>query len=77
MIKEESRGPFSIYGSSAWHKAYKLAEVVDDGEDCIKPSGDRWKMGDPVHDNLYFSSAWFEDKKTVFNISFSLSRGKK
>ena len=49
MIKEESSGPFSIYGSSARHKAYKLAEAVDDGENCIKPLGYTWKMGDPVH----------------------------
>ena len=53
MIKEVSSGLFSIYGSSAWHKAYKLAEVVDDGEDYIKPSGCRWKMGDPVHGDFF------------------------
>ena len=52
MIKEESSGPFSIYGSSARHKAYKLAEMVDNAEDGIKPSWCWWKMGDPVHSNL-------------------------
>ena len=53
MIKEEFSGPFSIYGSSARHKAYKLAEAVNDSEDCIKPSGCRWKMGDPVHGDFF------------------------
>ena len=53
MIEEQSSGPFGIYGNSAWHKVYKLAKAVDDGEDCIKPSECRWKMGDPVHGDFF------------------------
>ena len=65
MIKEESSSPFSIYGSGARHKAYKPAEVVNDGEDCIKPSGCRWKMGGPIYGDLLkqLRQSWEQLKK--------------